>query len=335
MIRAGRVPRLRAVALVLLLAFLAFSCGSTGPDFAGGGTGGTGISTGSITAFGSVVVNGVHFKTDDDVAPGFRTKKMVNGSEDRSGRPDREVFSPGMVVTVRHGAGDTDASAIEYRNNLLGPVGEKVEGTDNVILVLGHGVVVDNGVFFGLLKPGDTVEVSGFADEAGRIRANRIFQVSPSVKEYEVKGFVSGRNGNSFRIGALPEGRGATVGVSYGGSAVSGLPGGPVDGMYVQVVTTDPVPDNGVLFASRITKLAARTEFPEQAAVALEGLITVPRSGQGNDLSFAVEGKRVQWDAGTKFYGGAGDDLRQANVKVEIQGTENGGVLSVARIVFR
>jgi hypothetical protein len=64
-------------------------------------------------------------------------------------------------------------------------------------------------------------------------------------------------------------------------------------------------------------------------------LVTTPWSGQGNDLSFAVEGKRVRWEAGTEFVGGTSDDLRQTNLKVQVHGMENGGVLSAARIVFR
>jgi len=51
-------------------------------------TGGTGISTGAVSGYGSVVVNNVHFRTDDEVAPGFHTKKMSNGA-DKSGRMDQ------------------------------------------------------------------------------------------------------------------------------------------------------------------------------------------------------------------------------------------------------
>jgi hypothetical protein len=105
--------------------------------------------------------------------------------------------------------------------------------------------------------------------------------------------------------------------------------------MYVEVVTTDGEPVGGVIPATRIAKLSARTEFPDGASVDLEGLITTPWSGQGNDLSFAVEGKRVRWEAGTEFEGGTRNDLRQTNMKVQVHGMENGGVLSAARIVFR
>lgn len=315
----------------LLLASATFSlstCGGIGgSEFSGGGTGGTGISTGSVTGFGSVVMNGVHFRTDSDVAPEFKTKKLVNGS-DRSGQPDREVFAEGMVITVRHGSGDNNASVIEYRDNLRGPIAGKVSGTNNIIEVLGQTIVVDNASTFASIQQKDVVEVSGFADDAGRILATLVLPLSPSVNEFEVKGFVSGSSSSGFRLGPLPDGSGITVKVSF-------PPGGPANGAYVQVATTDRGPVGGSITATRVETLAARTEFPVNALVDLEGLVTTPWSGQGNDLSFAVEGKRVRWEAGTEFGGGTRDDLRQTNLKVQVHGMENSGVLSAARIVFR
>lgn len=331
MIPAGRMPRLRTGVPVLLLAFLSFSCGIGGSDFAGGGTGGTGISTGAISGFGSVVVNDKHFRTDNNVAPGFLTKKLVNGA-DKSRQSDRDVFSEGMVVTVRHGTGDNNAQVIEYRDNLRGPIAVSASGADNVIEVLGQTVVVENAAIFASLKQNDIVEVSGFADNAGRIRATYIYSVPPPmpppVQEFEVKGFVSGSSSTGFRLGPLPDGSGITVLVSY-------PPGGPANGTYVQVVTTDQEPVGGSITATRIETLAARTDFPENVAVDFEGLVTTPWTGYGNDLSFVVEGKRVQWYANTAFVGGTPNDTRQTNRKVQVQGTNTGGVLSAARIVFR
>lgn len=336
MIPEARIRRLRIRLPLLLLTFLSLSCGIGGSDFAGGGTGGTGISTGSISGFGSVVVNGVHFRTDGDVGPRFVTKKFYNGNDNTSTK-DRELFQVGMVVTVRHAPGDNNAVEIEYRDNLQGLIAAKVSGTENLLEVLGQSVVVDNAALFALLQRNDFVEVSGFVDDAGRIRAISILPVSPSAREFEVKGFVSGLSlpDAAFRFGPLPDGSGASVTVSYGAAVVSGLPEGPVNGMYVQVTTTDREPVGGVITATRIVKLAARTEFPDGTPVDLEGLVTTPWSGSGNDLSFAVEGKRVQWDAGTEFGGGTRDDLLQTNLKVQVHGMEIGGVLSAARIVFR
>jgi hypothetical protein len=318
---------------LLLLAFLSLSCGIGGTDFAGGGTGGTGISTGDIAGFGSVVVNDVHFLTDNNVAPGFLTKKISNGA-DKSRQRDRDVFAVGMIVTVRHGTGDNNAQVIEYRDNLRGPIAVIASGADNIFEVLGQTVVVENAAIFPSLKRNDIVEVSGFADNAGRIRATYILPMSPPMpppaQEFEVKGFVSGSSSTGFRLGPLPDGSGKTVMVSY-------PPGGPANGTYVQVITTDWEPVGGSITATRIEIFPARTDIPENVSFDLEGLVTTPWTGSGNDLSFAVEGKRVQWNDATEFAGGGGtqEDTRQANRKVQVQGANTGGVLFAARIVFR
>ena len=205
-------------------------------------------------------------------------------------------------------------------------------GADNIIEVLGQTVVVENATIFPSLKRNDIVEVSGFVDNAGRIRAAYILPTAPPmpppVQEFDVQGFVSGSSSTGFRLGPLPDGSGTTVMVSF-------PPGGPANGTYVQVITTDWEPVGGSITATRIEILAARTDFPENVAVDLEGLVTTPWTGSGNDLSFAVEGKRVRWNDTTEFAGGTRNDTRQANRKVQVQGANAGGVLSAARIVFR
>ena len=76
----GQTARLLIGVLLLTLASFTFStCGGTGIDLAGGGVSGTGVSTGAITSFGSVEMNGVHYLTDSDVAPDFVTHKMSHG----------------------------------------------------------------------------------------------------------------------------------------------------------------------------------------------------------------------------------------------------------------
>jgi len=328
---ANRTPLFRIGAPMLLLVLLSLSCGTGGSDFAGGGTGGTGISTGEISGFGSVVVNDVHFRTDNNVAPGYMTGKWVNGA-DKSHQKDRDVFSEGMVVTVRHGTGDNNARVIEYRDNLRGPIGGIVSGADNVIEILGQAVVVDNAALFLSLGLDEVVEVSGYADNAGRIRAAYVSLVGPPMPppflEFEVNGFVSGSSAAGFRLGPLPDGSGTTVTVSFPA-------GGPANGSYVQVVTTDRAPVAGIIAATRVEPLAPRTDFPEGAEAVLTGLVTTPWGGAGNDLSFEVEGKRVVWSADTAFIGGVPADAGAPNRKVQVQGTENGGVLSASTIVFR
>jgi hypothetical protein len=324
--------------LLTLVSFTFSNCGGTGTDLAGGGTSGTGISTGSITSFGSVEMNGVHYLTDSDVAPDFTTHKFSYGM-DNSSMMDWELYRVGMVVTIHHGPDDNNAQKIEYQDNLQGRIAARNSGADNTVTVLGHTVVVDNAAVFASLDLNEIVEVSGFVDSAGRIRASYIAMVPCSMmmgmctaSEFEVKGYVSGLSSSSFRLGLLPGGAGTTVAVSFSPAVGSGL----AEGMYVQVVTTDPQPVSGVITATRISRQTPRTVFPEKAVVNLEGLVTASPSGSGNVFSFAVEGKRVQTDGATQYVPGTATASNiQPDVRLQVQGTENGGVLSAAKVIFR
>jgi hypothetical protein len=334
----GRTDRfLMGVFLLTLVSFTFSTCGGTGTDLAGGGSSGTGVSTGAITGFGSVVMNGAHFLTDGNVASGFVTMKTFMGM-DNSSMMDRDLFRVGMVVTIHHGPHDNNARRIEYQGNLQGPIAAKNSGAENTVTILGQTVVVVDAAVFDSLNLNEIAEVSGFVDSAGRIRASYIAMVPCSmmmgmctVSDFEVKGFVSGLSPSGFRLGPLPGGTGTTVAVSFAPAVGSGL----ADGMYVQVVTMDTQPVSGVITATGIRKLTPRTEFPENAMGDLEGLVTAAPSGSGSALSFAVEGKRVQTDGNTQFpVGATGADIRP-DMRLQVQGTENGGVLSAGKIIFR
>jgi Domain of unknown function (DUF5666) len=332
------IPRL-AIVFSLSLAFVtASSCGDDVGNLAGGGTGGTGISTGPITGFGSVVLNNAHFHTDDEVAPGFKTKKIVKGM-DHSNASDRDIFDVGMVVAIHHSSHDNNATEIDYEANLQGPVASKVAGNAMTIRVLGRPVILGDPAFFNSLAIGNVVEVSGFVDDLGNIRATfvEVKDVSPRpFEEFGIEGYVSGLlpSDNSFLLGALPDGSGNTVAVSYSPGAVQDLPAGPENGMYVQVVTTDPQPVNGMITASDVKSVVARTDFPENTLVDLDGLVTKLKSSSGNILSFDLEGKGVQTDDSTEWVGGRATDI-QPNVRLQIQGEETGGVLNARKIFYR
>jgi len=330
---------IQALAVALLLASVTVSlstCGGIGgSEFAGGGTGGTGISTGAVSGYGSVVVNDVHYNTN------AKTKKFSNG-KDNSAAIDQDLFRVGMVVTIRYTPGDNNAVEIDYAPNLVGPIAAKDSVSDLAIRVLGHTVVLDNAGLFDNLAQSGVVEVSGFVDASGRIRATYVEPMHPAPhpgETFEIKGFISDPrpSDGTFEIGPLPDGSGSTVTVSYTPGAIRDLPAEPTHGMYVQVVTRDTKPGSGGIRADSVAPLVPRTVFREGATVDLEGLVTTPWSGQGNDLSFYVEGKRVRWNDTTTFAGGGGtqEDTRQTSRRVQVQGTEAGGILSAARIVFR
>jgi hypothetical protein len=147
----SRAARLLIGVLLLTLASLTFStCGGTGIDLAGGGVSGTGVSTGAITGFGSVEMNGVHYLTDSDVAPDYITHKISHGM-DNSSMMDSDLFRVGMVVTIHHGTNDNNAQQIEYEDNLQGPITAKNSGAENTVTILGHTVIVDDAASLPLL----------------------------------------------------------------------------------------------------------------------------------------------------------------------------------------
>ncbi len=104
-----------------------------------GGIGGSGISQGPITGFGSVFVNGIeHFLTSATI--------VVNGDE--AGDADLKL---GMIVRVAgavdSAAGTGDATEIEYEQNLEGPV-DSIDPLTDRLIVLGQLVVLDGLTVF-------------------------------------------------------------------------------------------------------------------------------------------------------------------------------------------
>lgn len=333
------LPCLAVVGSLALAVATLSSCGDGGTGLlAGGGTGGTGISTGQITGFGSVIMDGATFQTDDEVAPGFRTKKKSKGM-DHSNVKDKDLFRVGMIVTVHHGTSDNNATEIDYEPGLIGPILSKTPGAAPVIEVLGQTVIVGDASLFASLSVGNVVEVSGFIDAQGRIRATYVEVTGPAPvpgEEFDIKGYVLAPDpsAGTFVLGPLPDGTGSTLTVSYAPGAIHGLPPGPPEGTYVQIKTTDGEPVNGVLEATAVTPSVPRTSFPANATVDLDGLVTKIKGATGNALSFDLEGKEIQTSDTTEFVGGMATDLLP-NARIQAHGKETGGILSADRILFR
>ena len=164
---------------------------------AGGGIGGTGvISTGRITAFGSVEVNGTEFDTSN-------AEIIINGVEIGVGDdfvPDN--LELGMVVTVEgriEEDGSFVADRVIYSANVIGPVEDisDIDATTKEIVVLGQTVIVNvitefEETDFNAITEDDVVAVSGYFDDNGIIRATFLEKTGDitSVLEFEVTGFV-------------------------------------------------------------------------------------------------------------------------------------------------
>ncbi len=151
---------LRAMSLVLLTCFL-LACGG-GTSLSGVGSGGSGIAEGSISGFGSVIVNGVEY--DDSFA--------VSQTEGADGSKTLSAAKLGQMVRVTQSK-DGTADTIEILPQLRGPVSSA--SADGVYLqVMGQWVrvvsvsntsgtatVVEGYAGIGAIATDDPVEVHG------------------------------------------------------------------------------------------------------------------------------------------------------------------------------
>jgi hypothetical protein len=90
---------------------LVTACGGGSSAGSTAGIGGTGITYGPVTGFGSVLVNSVEYDTS---AATFSV-------EDSSAGIDQRDLGVGMLVTVTHDGGST-AKSVSYSDNAKGPV---------------------------------------------------------------------------------------------------------------------------------------------------------------------------------------------------------------------
>ena len=191
------------VATALVVSALIVACGGGGGgSVAGGGIGGTGITSGTVTGFGSVFVNGIEFETDG------ASRDVDDEIDISNGFDDDTVLGIGMVVTI-YGTVNTDgvtgtAETIEYDNDVEGPVAavpvEDLDGVTKSFAIFNITVVVDRNstVFvktdYGSLAKNDLLAVSGYFDADGRLFATRV-EKQPDGSNVEIKGAVSNFNG--------------------------------------------------------------------------------------------------------------------------------------------
>lgn len=179
-------------------------CGGAAPGgstTASGGTGGTGISAGTITAFGSVVVNDVHFDETGATV-------VIN---DAPGSGDRQGLKIGMAVKIKASFDDdgvtATASDIEAKHEVEGFI-ESIDAPTASFSVLGQTVYTDtllHLIVAGSIVPNTKVEVYGLRDSDGAIHATLIEVVDPDDSEQEVRGTVSNLNPATmtFEMGGL------------------------------------------------------------------------------------------------------------------------------------
>lgn len=322
---------IRAICRLVLASALALGaglsgCGGGSTNLAGGGTSGTGISQGSVTAFGSVVVNGVEFST-----AGPDTEIRVPGN-DQATETDLAV---GMVVTVRGDWNPTTglgtAERITYEDALRGPVSE-IQPSAGTFRILGQLVRISANTVFDLgvdaqtplaaLNDGDHVAVSGHFAADGVLRATRVERPA-ALETVRLRGVVQAVDPESNRFTLAG---GQTVdydNLAEGGPELDP----PSDG---DTVIAEGTLSGGVLLAEALRLLDAAQPVAEAGAeVELEGLIT-----DGTDWeAFSVSGQPVVTQSPQ---GRPADSAFATGLRVEVEGRiDNAGRLVAEEVKLR
>ena len=295
------------------------ACGGGGGSsgIASVGSGGTGsFSSGAITGFGSIIVNGVRF--DDSRASITDDDGVVHSSADL--KLGMVVSIAGSAITVSATGSTATANSITFGSELRGPI-DSIGGQSLVVLgqtvQVGTNTVFDNSIAGGLagLTVGQIVEVHGFVDPAtNQILATRIERTG-NTNAFKLQGVVQALDttAKTFTIGALT--------ISYAGIAASDLPA-LANGLLVRVrlATT---PTIGTRTATRIRVVAREVEDHEEAE--LEGTVTSFTS----TASFSVNGVAVDASKATFTNGTAG---LKVGARVEVEGNIVNGVLMAAKV---
>jgi len=309
----NRCP-LRAVLACLVGLMLLGGCGG-GVD-----TGGTGsFSSGPITGFGSVIVNGVRY--DDGTA-------SVQ-DDDGTARASSELRL-GMMVDIDASSVSSDANGpfatartIRFGSEIIGPVGS-VDTANGSLVVLGQVVrvnahsVFDESFAGGLagVAVGQVIEVHGFFDAASLSYTATRVDPKANATLYKLRGIVSqlDTTAKTFRIA------GQTI--NYAGIAPADLPQPLAAGRFVRVlVRTTQVAGQWIAVVVR----AGVRPLEDRPEARLEGRI----SSFASTSQFSVNGIAVDASSAS-FPDGTGGVVLGA--RVEIDGAIVGGIV-IAREV--
>ncbi len=323
----------KRLVLALLFCLLLTSCGGGG-SLAGGGIDGTGImSAGVVSAFGSIIVNGTEFDTSNAVV-------VVKGEEIGVGDDDVQAnLEIGMVVTVE-GRIKEDGSAVADRvifsNNVVGPIEniDDKDATTKEIEVLGQIVVVNvitklKETSFDTILEGDVVEVSGYRDFDGKIRATYIEDITdPNITVYEVTGFVESLDDptpNTFMINGLT--------VDYSLIHPDDLPDNFNNELFVEV-EGELDDTSGDLVAEEIT-LADELGGDDGDEFEIMGFVTEIIS-ENDIIKFKIGNQEVHADLDPEvvvYVDGDPGDIALGQ-KLEAEGSLEGGILTAWEIEF-
>jgi Domain of unknown function (DUF5666) len=259
------------------------------------------VSTGPITQFGSVVLNGIEFDT---------TQAEIRVEDQIVHEDELRIGMRVTVEGVRDNNGVARATRVVFRKNVEGLI-DSIDVVNNKLVVLGQTVLVDSltviedraqssAIALSTLAVGQFVEVSGLVDANGEILATRIERKTgfvAGVTEVEVRGTLSGLNTNArtFALGAL------TVNFS-----TATVVGSLSNGVFVQVRGTQTAPGS-IVTATRVTVEDPTVGGAAGTEIEIEGFVTAFTSA----TVFSVNGQAVTTTTQTVFENGTIADLAQ------------------------
>ena len=311
-----------AVLAALAAAAVVTACGGGGSADAGASASTvtpTAFTQGTITGFGSIMVNGVRF--DESAA---------TVTDDAGNASSAQALRLGMRVEVDHAGVDASAAtaraaAVRFGSLVLGPVAS-VNVAGNTLTLLGQVVDVTASTVFsdslaaGLsaVLAGAVIEVHGLADAAtGHISATRV-EAASSATRYKLRGSVAGLNtaAKTFNIGAAA--------ISYAALASTAVPSGLANGLALRVELAT-AQSAGFWVASALGVKGLHTDHGNGLGGQVRGKITAFTSA----TRFTVDGVVVDASAASFPDGSSGLAL---GVEVEVDGSVSNGVLVATQV---
>ena len=297
----------------------------TSPQPVGGITRtGVAFAVGPVTAFGSVVVNGITYDTS-------AAKITVDGQQ-----ATQADLAVGDMVLVKGTIDDDNTNAVaesvESDDIVEGPVSSINTGTE-IMVVLGQTVKFGDAIFdddcpaiLNDLLTVVAVEVHGQVMDGGTIDATRI-ECKNVLGEMEVTGIVSALGSTTFMINGL------VVNFTSFPAAIDNFPTPGIisGGDPVEVKGNDFVDGTDDLIATRVEFKGDRFDDNDGDHAEIEGFIN---EFESSDLEFKVGITRVITIPGTTFEGGTAADLGD-NLKVEVEGEFVDSVLNVTHVEIK
>lgn len=307
--------------LCLSMPFWLVACGGSSSETTSAKTM-TGISSGTITGFGSVFVNGVKFNTDN--ATVSRSDDTVN---------DVRELEIGMVVRVQGDIQNRIASSVSFEEDVKGPAdGLATAGTFSVMgqTIITDAATVFNNTSLSTIAAGDILEISGLRNADDDVLASFVEKkVNPAdVKSYSLIGNVRNldTNARTFNIDDLT--------IDYNNANVNDLAAGqPVEGQLVEVKDDIKtyVPASLSLIA---TKIEPQSRLGDDGIagteVEIESIVTQVISTS----EFKMGDLLVQISPSTRFLFGTAENII-SGVHLEVEGIlDESDVIQASKIKF-